>query len=76
MENNKHLGIYVEVNGVNTLENALKKFKRKIKNSNIMMDYYDSQFFKKPSEKKREKKRKAISRNKYKVEEEKLWEKS
>ena len=59
----------VEVNG--NLELALKKLKRKMKKGNVMMDYYDAQAFKKPSQKKREKKIKAITRNKYKLLEEK-----
>ena len=53
------------------IELALKKFKRKIKKSNIMIEFYEKSYYKKPSVKKKEKRQKAIARNKYKVIEEK-----
>ena len=43
------------------------RFKRKVKDSGILMEYRDRQFYEKPSAIKREKKNKAILRNKYKV---------
>lgn len=51
------------------IDKALKKFKRKIKKSNLMLEIFDNEFYTKPSTKKREKKLKAISRNKYKLDE-------
>lgn len=53
------------------IEFALKKFKRKVKKANVLIDYYEAQSYKKPSEKKREKRIKAKTRNKYKVLEDK-----
>jgi ribosomal protein S21 len=74
MAKDKNAGIYVEVkpeeDQVAALDKAIKKLKKKMKKSNIMVDLFNSQFFRKPSDVKREKKRKAISRNRYKVREE------
>ncbi len=63
---NKGTGIYVEVKDGN-VEKALKKFKKKIKKANLMLEIFEREFYVKPSIKKRQKKIKAISRNKYKV---------
>jgi ribosomal protein S21 len=73
MSKDKNMGLFVKVNTdeedqVVALDKALKKLKRKIKKSNIMIDLYNSYFYRKPSEIKREKKRKAISRNKRNIE--------
>ena len=78
MGKDKNAGIYVEVreesDPVAALDKALKKFKKKIKKSNIMIDLFNSQFFRKPSDIRRERKRKAISRNRYKTLEERQRE--
>jgi small subunit ribosomal protein S21 len=52
------------------LERALKKFKRKIKKSELLLEIQDRQQFTKPSSLKREKKIKAVLRNKYRMEKE------
>jgi small subunit ribosomal protein S21 len=65
---NKGVGIIVEVRDDN-LDKALKKFKKKVKMSNLMLEIFDREAFIKPSTIKREKKRKAAIRNKYKIKE-------
>jgi ribosomal protein S21 len=71
MGKDKNAGIYVEIreesDPVAALDKALKKLKKKIKKSNIMIDLFNSQYFRKPSDIRRERKRKAISRNRYKT---------
>jgi small subunit ribosomal protein S21 len=47
------------------IEKALKKFKRVVKNSNILEEYKNHSRFEKPSDKKRKKKGLSILRNKY-----------
>ena len=64
-------GIKVEVRNGN-LERALKLFKKKIKDSRIMLEFKDHQEFIKPSLKKRINKNKAINRLKMQVLQEKL----
>ena len=59
--------IKVEVRKGQSVEKAISIFKRKVKDSGILMEYRDRQFYEKPSAIKREKKNKAILRNKYKV---------
>ena len=59
--------IKVEVRKGQSVEKAISIFKRKAKDSGILMEYRDRQFYEKPSAIKREKKNKAILRNKYKV---------
>ena len=54
----------------NNVEGALKVFKRKVKDSNIMLELSKKAYYDKPSKKRREKKNLAILRNKYKVEKE------
>ena len=54
----------------NNVEGALKVFKRKVKDSNLMLDLKNKAYYDKPSKKRREKKNLAILRNKYKVEKE------
>lgn len=60
------IGIKVDVRD-NNLEKALKKFKKKVKKSNLMLQIFDGEFYKKPSALRRERKMKAVARNKYKV---------
>ena len=66
----KGSGVQVIIKDGN-LEKALKKFKKKVKMTNLMLEIFDREGFTKPSLVKREKKRKAVSRNKYKVIEQK-----
>ena len=54
----------------NNVEGALKVFKRKVKDSNLMLDLKKKAYYEKPSKKRRERKNMAILRNKYKVEKE------
>ena len=49
----------------NNIEGALKVFKRKVKDSNMMVELREKQYYTKPSDKKRERKSKAILREKY-----------
>ena len=55
----------------NNVEGALKVFKRKVKDSNIMQELREKQYYTKPSKKRREKKNLAKLRNKYAMEKEK-----
>lgn len=55
----------------NNLEKALKVFKKKIKDTRLMVEIKDRQFFEKPSLNKRRKKQKAIARNKFIVQQNK-----
>ena len=50
----------------NNVEGALKVLKKKIKQSNLFVELREKQYYRKPSEIKREKKNLAILRNKYK----------
>ena len=49
----------------NNVEGALKVLKRKVKNANLFLDLRKKEYYRKPSEIKREKKNLAILRNKY-----------
>ena len=49
----------------NNVELALKKLKRKVKNSGILLDLKRHSYYEKPSKVKREKKNLAISRQRY-----------
>jgi len=60
------MSVYVNTEGMN-IDKALKKFKKSVKNSNIMMEIFDRQQYDKPSKIKREKKMKAAARNKYRA---------
>ena len=60
----KMQGLCVEVYN-NNVDGALRKFKKMIKNSNIMMDLKEKQYYIKPSEKRRQKINKVKSRIKY-----------
>jgi small subunit ribosomal protein S21 len=62
----KTRGLYVEVRN-NNIEGALKKFKRKVKDSGMMVKLRDRQYYEKPSEKRRRIKNLAKSRQRYKV---------
>jgi small subunit ribosomal protein S21 len=64
------IGLSVKVYN-NNIEGALKAFKKKVKNSGILEDLKQRQYYEKPSKLKREKKNLAILRNKYAVEKEK-----
>ena len=55
----------------NNVELALKKLKRKVKNSGMLVDLRKKEYFEKPSKKRREKINMAKLRNKYAVEKEK-----
>ena len=55
----------------NNVEGALKVFKRKVKDSNIMLELSKKSYYEKPSKKRREKKNMAILRNKYAIQKEK-----
>ena len=57
-------GLMVEVYD-NNVEFALRKFKRKVKDSNIMLDLRKKSYYEKPSKLRRERKNLAKLRNKY-----------
>ena len=54
----------------NNVEGALKIFKKKVKDSNLMLDLKKKAYYEKPSKKRREKKNLAILRNKWAIEKE------
>lgn len=69
----KFHGLYVEVRNepgmddgqkMIALEHALKKFKRMIKHSNLMLEIQKTQHFIKPSEQRKERKNRSIARAK------------
>ena len=62
----KSRGLYVEVRN-NNIEGALKKFKRKVKESGLMVELRDRQYYEKPSEKRRRITNLAKSRQRYKT---------
>ena len=55
----------------NNIELALKKLKRKVKNSDLFLELKKRAYYEKPSKVKREKRNLAILRNKWAVEKEK-----
>ena len=59
----------------NNVEGALKIFKRKVKDSNLMLDLKKKAYYEKPSEIKRHKKNLAKLRTKYAIEKEKAKKK-
>ena len=63
-------GLRIEVKN-NNVEWALKKFKRMVKDSGMMLDLKKNTYYEKPSETKREKRNLAKLRNKYNNEKEK-----
>ena len=54
----------------NNVEKAIRIFKKKVKESNIMLDLRKKSYYEKPSKLRREKRNLAKLRNKYKVEKE------
>ena len=62
-------GLRVEVKN-NNVDFALKKFKRMVKNSGLMLDLKKKSYYEKPSKKRREKKNLQKLRYKYKNEKE------
>ena len=62
---NRLEGLQVKVFN-NNVEGALKKFKRKVKDSELMVELKERSYYEKPSHKRRRKKNLAISRQKYK----------
>ena len=56
----------VEIRKGQSIEKALKIFKRKVKDSGIMFELKERSFYKKPSAIKKEKKNKAKARNYWK----------
>tara|TARA_B100000424_G_C22627378_1_gene348075 strand:+ start:41 stop:295 length:255 start_codon:yes stop_codon:yes gene_type:complete len=60
------VGLQVKVYN-NNIEGALKKFKRKVKDSGLFLDLRKKQYYIKPSEIKREKRNLAKSRAKYQI---------
>ena len=54
----------------NNVEGALKVLKKKVKESNLFLDLRKKEYYRKPSELKREKKNLAILRNKYNLQKE------
>ena len=59
--------IQVEVRKGQSIEKALSIFKRKVKQSGMMLELRERSFYRKKSDLLRERKKKAILRNKYKV---------
>ena len=57
--------------GFHVVNYALKKFKNKVKDANILLELRERQHYKKKSDKKREKKNLAKIRHKYRQEKEK-----
>ena len=66
----KFTGTYIEVKK-NNIEFAIKKFKNKVKDANIMLELRERQYFKKKSDKKREKRNLTKLRHKYRQQKEK-----
>ena len=58
-------GLRIEVKN-NNVEWALKKFKRMVKDSGMMVELRDRQYYEKPSEARRKKRNLAKSRQRYK----------
>ena len=63
-------GLRVEVYN-NNVDMALRKLKRKIKDSDLMLKLKEKSYFEKPSKLKREKKNLAILRQRYQTQKEK-----
>ena len=64
-QQSKGEGLSVKVYN-NNVEKALKFLKRKVKDSNLMVELREKAYYKKPSERKRHKRNLAKLRNKYK----------
>ena len=69
-KNNLISGTKVEVKK-NNIELAIKKFKNKVKDANIMLELRERQHYKKKSDRKREQKNLTKLRHKYRQEKEK-----
>ena len=67
--------IKVEVRKGQSIEKAISIFKKKVKQSGMMLELRERSYYTNPSALKREKKNKAILRNKYKVLKEKEQDK-
>ena len=67
--------IKVEVRKGQSIEKAISIFKKKVKQSGMMLELRERSYYTKPSALKREKKNTAILRNKYKVLKEKEQDK-
>ncbi len=59
--------IKVEVRKGQSIEKAISIFKKKVKQSGMMLELRERSYYRKKSDLLREKKKKAILRNKYKV---------
>ena len=59
--------IKVTIRKGQSVEKALKIFKKRVKESGMMLELKDRSFYRKPSDIKREKQKKAILRNYYKT---------
>jgi|TARA_R100000030_G_scaffold95238_1_gene82577 small subunit ribosomal protein S21 len=59
--------IKVTIRKGQSVEKAIKIFKKRVKDSGMMLELKDRSFYRKPSDIKREKKKKAILRNYYKT---------
>ena len=59
--------IKVTIRKGQSVEKAIKIFKKRVKESGMMLELKDRSFYRKPSDIKREKKKKAILRNYYKT---------
>ena len=70
IKDNQITGTKVEVRK-NNIELAIKKFKNKVKDANIMLELRERQHYKKKSDRKREKKNLAVLRQRYRQEKEK-----
>ena len=65
-------GLRIEVRN-NNVEFALKKFKRMVKDSGMMLELKKNTYYEKPSETKREKRNLAKLRNRYNQERQKMY---
>jgi small subunit ribosomal protein S21 len=65
MREKKQTGLSVKVFN-NNIEGALKKFKRMVKDSGMLVELRDRSYYEKPSEKRRKQRNLAKSRQKYK----------
>ena len=61
------MSLKVEVRKGQSVEKAISIFKKKVKQSGMMLELRERSFYRKKSDLLREKKKKAILRNKYKV---------
>ena len=62
----KQKGLRIDVK-YNNIEFALKKLKRMVKDSGMILELKKREYYKKPSEERREKKNMAKLRNKYQI---------